>query len=109
REAITNLARHSRADRCRITLVREPKEIVLSVHDNGVQTESQRQSAFENAGHGLIGMRERLEELGGRLIVDPSDGWRIAAHLPAPRLQTEPRTSRSQPMPSRIPSRPVPS
>ncbi len=84
REAVTNLARHSNANRCRITLKREPSEIVLSIHDNGQLARPNR--VTESAGHGLLGMRERLGELNGRLLVDPSDGWLLEARLPAPAL-----------------------
>ncbi|MDG4797568.1 histidine kinase [Micromonospora sp. WMMD1082] len=53
-------------------------------------------------GHGLTGMRERVEVLGGQLTAGPTGaGWRVATVLPAP-------TSGSPPSPRGTPSPPSP-
>ncbi len=95
REAVTNIARHARATHCRIALSREPSEIVLSIHNNGrparflpghtrfLPGPSRALPATEPSGHGLIFMRERMSELGGRLLVDNTEGWLLEARLPA--------------------------
>ncbi|MEV7150248.1 GAF domain-containing sensor histidine kinase [Streptomyces sp. NPDC093084] len=76
-EALTNIARHARADRADVTLATDGRELRLTVRDNGVGIPpSGRRS-------GLCNMAERAEQLGGRLDWDcPRDGgttlvWRV--------------------------------
>ncbi|MDC0672245.1 sensor histidine kinase [Nannocystis radixulma] len=60
-EAITNAIRHAGAGHVWIDVGRESAGVVLSVRDDG------RVRLPIRAGHGLSGMRERIEALGGRL------------------------------------------
>jgi signal transduction histidine kinase len=55
---------------------------VLSIKDDGVGIEDGRSSS----GHGLLGMRERVKLLGGRMRLDsrPARGTRIAVRIPLP-------------------------
>ncbi len=79
REAVTNVIRHSNAERCHIELVRSDLDVVLRVADNGhVRGPLKR-------GQGLIGMDQRLKVLGGHLDIDRSQGWSVTARVPAPR------------------------
>lgn len=77
-EAITNAVRHSRARNLWIELAEEDGGIALRVRDDG------RGVPAVAPGHGLSGMRERLEEVGGRLDLDssPGRGFTVAAWLP---------------------------
>ncbi|HZH44888.1 MAG TPA: sensor histidine kinase [Lysobacter sp.] len=79
REAVTNIQRHARAHHAEVTLSALPRELVLTVSDDG------RGGAI-TPGNGLSGMRERIEALGGRLRVDsaPGRGTRLEARLPLP-------------------------
>ena len=79
-EGLTNCARHARAKVVRIGLVAEKEGIVLTMADDGVGFDPARRRGF-----GLIGMEERVRELGGRLVVDsaPGEGTRLRAELPA--------------------------
>ena len=61
REAVTNVVRHSGARRCTVTLA--PDRLV--VHDDG------RGIAAGACGNGLRGVRERVAETGGTLVVGP--------------------------------------
>ncbi len=83
REAVTNVARHAQASRCHITLVEDAGAVVLRVHDNGqVGTDASLDAQGPSrAGHGLVGMRERLAELGGELHIDSADGWLLEARI----------------------------
>ncbi|MER5600822.1 GAF domain-containing protein [Streptomyces sp. NPDC002265] len=76
-EALTNIARHARADRADVLLATDGREVRLSVADNGVGIpESGRRSGLRN-------MAERAEQLGGRLeLGKPESGgtglvWRV--------------------------------
>ncbi|MFE1512937.1 sensor histidine kinase [Streptomyces sp. NPDC058726] len=65
-EALTNIARHARADRAQVALETDGREIRLSVSDNGVGiTEGGRRSGVRN-------MAERAEQLGGTFDITGS-------------------------------------
>jgi signal transduction histidine kinase len=82
-EALTNVARHARARTCRVRFSVDPAGGVLEleVTDDGVGMAEGRR-----AGVGLSSMRERAEELGGTLAVEPGPegGTRVLARLPMP-------------------------
>ena len=77
REAVTNIVRHAAADRVEVELQADPRSLALSISDDGRGTEIK-------PGNGLTGMRERIEQLGGRLVVDsaPGVGTRLRIWLP---------------------------
>lgn len=76
REAVTNVVRHARADRCAIRLRREGDRIRLDIEDDGV-------GGAATGGNGLAGMRARIAEVGGAVEHDGGDGWRLAVSIPA--------------------------
>jgi two-component system NarL family sensor kinase len=77
-EALTNVARHSGARTCTVTLTRE-KGLRVEVVDDGVGI-----TARPGRGLGLGSMRERAAELGGTFVIDapPRGGTRIVVRLP---------------------------
>jgi signal transduction histidine kinase len=79
-EVITNAVRHSRARNLWIEVTAEEGGLALRARDDG------RGTAKVKLGNGLRGMRERLEEAGGRLEIEsrPGRGFSIAALLPSP-------------------------
>ena len=81
-EAVTNAARHGRAKRVRVELSEAP-ELQVCIIDDGVGFDP---AALEqdSGRHGIMGMRERAEKLGGRLDVEskPGEGPRIIVVLP---------------------------
>jgi signal transduction histidine kinase len=83
-EALTNVLRHSAADRVEIRLAYEPDGARLVVQDHGPGAPV-AVGAGTGGGYGLTGMRERAELLGGRLSAEPTgDGFRVELWLPAP-------------------------
>ena len=78
REATTNIVRHSQARRAEIAVSQADGVIRLDVHNDGVA------EAPATAGSGLAGLRERVEEAGGRLT-SARDGARfhVSAIVPA--------------------------
>lgn len=78
-EALTNCVKHSGASSARVLLHESPAEIVLTVQDNGAGF-----TPSASRGIGLLGMRERVEELGGRFAVVTSagNGTLIRVNLP---------------------------
>jgi signal transduction histidine kinase/ligand-binding sensor domain-containing protein len=84
REAIVNAARHSQADRISIELESGDRAVTLRVTDNGTGFDPAAIASDASAHYGLTSMRERAEEVGGRLTVDSSHGrgTRIEATVP---------------------------
>ena len=81
-EALTNVLRHSAADRVEIELAYEDGATRLVVQDHG--RGAPVAVGASSAGYGLTGMRERAELLGGRLTAEPTaDGFRVELWLPA--------------------------
>ncbi|MFD1930704.1 sensor histidine kinase [Nonomuraea mangrovi] len=81
--ALANAREHAHADRVVVTLSYLEGEVTLDVFDDGV--------GFDQAvpgpgrGYGLRGMRDRLAEVGGSLVVEsvPGEGTAVAARIPS--------------------------
>jgi two-component system sensor histidine kinase UhpB len=86
-EALTNVARHSQASRVdiRVSARAGPppvgRSVVARIADNGRGP----QGADASSGLGLVGMRERVEALGGTLELShtPQAGFVVLARIPA--------------------------
>ncbi|HZD58249.1 MAG TPA: PAS domain S-box protein [Anaerolineales bacterium] len=84
-EALTNILKHARARQVQVALGYEEEEITLSVEDDGQGfDQGVDKSPPEGKGIGLVGMRERVELLGGRLEVEShsGEGTRLKATVP---------------------------
>jgi len=71
-EALRNVARHAKASRVAVSILRENGAIVLSVRDNGAGFDDSRNG--DRASLGLASMRERVRLLGGKLDIESSQG-----------------------------------
>ena len=82
-EALTNVAKYSRASKVRVDLGIENRTLRLMVHDDGIG------GADPARGSGLNGLKERVEALGGRLrITSPrGDGTSLLVRIP---IEAEP-------------------
>jgi signal transduction histidine kinase len=81
-EALNNVVKHAGARHARIALVEDDSNLYLTVEDDGVGL---KPVTAGRQGFGLIGMRERVEQLGGDLEIGPgpSGGTRVSVRLPA--------------------------
>lgn len=81
REALSNVARHSGAATCRISLARQGAWAVLTVDDDGRGFVREQ---VAGSGQGLRNLRERAESLGGSLELnsDQGGGTEVRMHLP---------------------------
>jgi two-component system sensor histidine kinase DesK len=79
REGVTNVIRHSRAQRCTVLLSRTEEGLQAEVLDDGPVGQP------ATVGNGLRGLGERAAELGGRLTAGrlPEAGFRLAVTIPA--------------------------
>src|SRR6202140_3734512 len=69
-EALTNVFRHSRASKACVTLEKKESEVAVTVRDDGVGVPVEI-SEFrpDSIGVGIGGMRQRIKELGGELLL----------------------------------------
>ncbi len=80
RESVTNVIRHSQAQRCLIQVIPSPGQILMSIEDDGVGPISP-----DSRGTGLRGIMHRVEAIGGYVEMGISEhfgGWRIQACIP---------------------------
>ncbi|KDE31684.1 sensor histidine kinase [Bacillus altitudinis] len=80
KEAVTNVVKHSDATVCQITIHQKSKEVVITVEDNG--TFKGGDPSSQTKGHGLLGIRERLEFANGRLHIETKDGTKLIMSIP---------------------------
>jgi signal transduction histidine kinase len=82
REALSNIARHSKATQGSVHVELQPEQLILAIADNGVGFD---QSKPRGVGHqGLVNMSARASSMGGRFEVhsEPSLGTRIIVSVP---------------------------
>jgi signal transduction histidine kinase len=88
-EALTNVSRHAGAASASVHLHYTPDTLSIRVDDDGkgqvTSTGTGNGIRAPGPGLGLVGMRERVSALGGRLQAGPRDsgGFRVRAELPA--------------------------
>ena len=78
-EALTNIAKHARADSAHVSLTRSDGQLLIEVADDGVGFDP----ATPTGGFGLAGMRERVYLAGGSFAILPADpGTLLRVRLP---------------------------
>ncbi len=70
-ESLTNIAKHSHADRVSILLTRKQSSVAAVIEDNGDGFDA---GSTQEEGFGLVGMRERLALMDGTLQIESSEG-----------------------------------
>ena len=78
-EALTNVLKHAGPATARVVVRYGDNDLELEIADTGVGVD-----AGDGAGHGLVGMRERVSLYGGKIEAGPSDGggFAVRARLP---------------------------
>ena len=94
-EALTNVVKHAGAKRAEVSVRIEDGTLHVAVRDDGV-------GGAQADGRGLVGLRDRLEALDGRLLIDSMmmRGTLVAAEIPlsghpGPHGPTTPRSATS--------------
>jgi two-component system CheB/CheR fusion protein len=87
-ESLSNIRRHSGANKAQIKLARADGAITLEIRDNGKgmppKLLSKSGPGSQVVGVGILGMRERLSQLGGTLEIDSSkSGTTVKVQVPA--------------------------
>ena len=86
-ESLTNIRRHAEASEVSVNLKYQADEVLLSVQDNGIGFDLATVQHEKNAvSFGLIGMRQRAEQLEGQLVVDSTKnkGTLVQLTIPTP-------------------------
>ncbi|MEV4659628.1 sensor histidine kinase [Micromonospora sp. NPDC049301] len=85
-EALTNVLRHAGVGSAEVTVDHRADALTVEVADRGAGASGDWLDDADDgtAGHGLAGMRERVDALGGRLVLGPrpGGGFRVHAWLP---------------------------
>jgi signal transduction histidine kinase len=87
-EALTNTVRHAKATSVRVALAIVAGRLEIEIMDDGTGPDEQYGGPAESNGHGLRGMRERIDALGGTLVAGPApsgSGFRVYAMIPLSR------------------------
>jgi signal transduction histidine kinase len=85
-EALTNVSRHAHASRVEVSIQKLANGICMKIKDDGKSFEAERMMRSRGRKHlGLLGMRERLEMVGGHFDVASArgDGTTITARIPS--------------------------
>ena len=84
--ALTNVARHAEASRVHVSIRQADNTVFMEISDDGKAFDVERISRAKRSTHlGLLGMRERIEMVGGKLSVEssPGRGTIIRAQIPS--------------------------
>ncbi|MEU8890077.1 histidine kinase [Streptomyces sp. NPDC048442] len=86
-ESLTNIARHAAATTASVRIDYRQDALTVRVDDDG---RAAAPATAPTSGVGLLGMRERVTALGGRLRAEPrgEGGFTVQAELPVARLST---------------------
>ena len=86
-ETLTNIARHAQATKIYIDLESDPDEVVLMVRDNGIGITTSQVADHHSLG--LIGMRERIQYLGGEVTFRGISGEGTTVTVRVPKMVAE--------------------
>ncbi|MES9541270.1 histidine kinase [Actinomadura sp. NPDC000600] len=80
-ESLSNASRYAPGSRVHVEVRYGTEALVVSITDDGARSTPEES---QGGGHGLVGMRERVAMLGGRIEAGPRDdaGWSVVAELP---------------------------
>lgn len=86
-ESLTNIRKHARASKALVRLRYEDEALELLVLDNGPAATPGEETGGKG-GFGLVGLRERIELLGGQIAygADEQGGYRVMVRVPFPAL-----------------------
>jgi len=84
-EALANTAKHSQASIAHLTLQAHNDRLQLSIRDDGVG------GATTGGGSGLVGLTDRVEALGGTILVDSPPGQGTQLNVDLPMVATQSR------------------
>lgn len=92
-EALTNVARHAQASRVEISIRKQPDCLCMKIKDDGKSFQVERVLHGKGSKRlGLLGMRERMEMVGGSFVIEsaPGQGTTIQVEIPFAKVRKSP-------------------
>lgn len=91
RELLINVVKHAKAQSVKVSINKIDSRICVSVEDDGVGLKAAEATSLAggNNGFGIFSIRERLEQLGGRLEIDSEEGQGSKITMTVPLKLTE--------------------
>jgi PAS domain S-box-containing protein len=89
-EALTNVARHAQASRVEVSILKLANRVVLKIRDDGKSFQVKPVLHGKSGKRlGLLGMRERVEMIGGTFGIEsaPGQGTTIQVEIPPPNMR----------------------
>jgi signal transduction histidine kinase len=96
-EALSNIASHAKASTAKTSIVNNAGTVCMEITDNGRGFQMEGASFVRNSKRlGLLGMRERVEMVGGTFCVEsePGKGTTVRVEIPSGKRSTTKRPSR---------------
>ena len=87
-ECLINVMKHARAKSVRLAVASDEQRLAVTIRDDGIGIAEQRAEVPQS--HGLLGMRHRIEALGGELRIGPpavGAGTEVRFSLPWSRVR----------------------
>ncbi len=86
RELLLNVARHAGTNEVRVRVMRDITTLVITIHDDGVgfDTLEARTRKTRSGGFGLFNIQQRIEYLGGSVVIDSGPGAGTRATITVP-------------------------
>jgi signal transduction histidine kinase len=84
-EALTNIARHAHASRVEVSIEKRPRVVRMQIRDDGKSFDADRMWRARTIRHlGMLGMRERIQMVGGRFSIEswPGKGTTVKVQVP---------------------------
>lgn len=86
RELLVNVVKHAKVDAARLEMTREGDQLRIVVTDEGVGFDPNHRLVQEDSltGYGLFSIRERIEQVGGHLVIESTPGCGVRVCLIVP-------------------------
>lgn len=83
RESLTNIAKHSEANKVRIKIEQKDGQLYMEISDNGIGFDT-KNIGKQTGKYGLIGLQERVRLVGGKLLVESTPGKGTKLYITVP-------------------------
>lgn len=96
-EALTNVARHAKASRAKVSIRKLRGAVSMDIHDNGRGFRVEGAALAKNKNRlGLLGMKERMEMIGGTFCVESAPGQQTTIRVEIPDEKPASKTAREK-------------